>query len=89
MKIMEKLIKSKLGKVDLENLITRVRLINEHLLIAQALELQKNVWLKQVLTKMGFDLKFNYNVNLKDGKIEKAKPPAEQTQPIETPTKEG
>ena len=62
-----------LSKTDLAELIKRVELINQHILIAQALEAQKNVWINQQLKDLGLDLDKRYNINFKDGRIKEAK----------------
>ena len=65
--------RKKLAKTDLAELIKRAELVNQHILIAQALEAQKNVWINQQLKDLGLDLGKKYNINFKDGKIKEAK----------------
>lgn len=65
----------KLEKKDLIELIKRTELINQYVLIAQALELQKNVWLNGKLQKLGMDLAKQYEINFKNGEVKKVKEP--------------
>ena len=63
----------KLSKEDLEELRKRTELINQHILISQALEMQKQIFIRNILPKYGLDLNKNYNIDLKTGQIKKAK----------------
>jgi len=63
----------KLKKEDLEELRKRTELINQHILVAQALEMQKQIFIKNLLPKYNCDLSRNYNINLKNGKITEIK----------------
>lgn len=64
-----------LSKDDLAELIKRVELINQYLLVAQSLELQKRVWLNECLKKLGLDLNKRYEIDYKNGAIKEAKEP--------------
>jgi len=63
----------KLSKEDLEELRKRTELINQHILISQALEMQKQIFIRNILPKYGLDLNKNYNIDLKNGRIKEAK----------------
>ena len=63
----------KLSKEDLEELRKRTELVNQHILISQALEMQKQIYIRNLLPKYGLDGNKNYNINLKNGKITEAK----------------
>ena len=63
----------KLSKKDLEELRKRTELVNQHILIAQALEMQKQIYIRNLLPKYGLDGNKNYNINLKNGKITELK----------------
>ena len=63
----------KLTKEDLEELRKRVELINQHILISQALEMQKQIFIKNLLPKYNCDLNKNYNINLRNGQIKEVK----------------
>ena len=66
--------KKKLKRADLEELKKRVELIGQHLLIVQALEGQKRVYLKNILPKYGMDMNKNYEIDLRTGVIEVVEP---------------
>lgn len=68
----------KLSKTDLEELRKRTELINQYVLIAQALELQKQIFVRNLLPKYGCDMNKNYNIDLKSGQIKEIK---ERSQP--------
>lgn len=59
----------KLDKTDLEELRKRAELINQHLLISQALEAQKQSFLISRFSKYGLDIAKQYDIDLKTGKI--------------------
>ena len=63
----------KLTKEDLEELRKRVELINQHILISQALEMQKQIFIKNLLPKYKCDMNKNYNINLRNGQIKEVK----------------
>jgi len=63
----------KLTKEDLEELKKRVELINQHILVAQALEMQKQIFIKNLLPKYGCDMNKNYNIDLRNGQIKEVK----------------
>ncbi len=63
----------KLAKIDLSELIKRAELINQHVLIARALEMQKNMWINERLKNLGFDLGKRYEINFKNGEIKEKK----------------
>ena len=63
----------KLSKEDLEELRKRTELVNQHILIAQALEMQKQIYIRNLLPKYRLDGNKNYNINLKNGKITELK----------------
>ena len=63
----------KLKKEDLEELRKRTELINQYILIAQALEMQKQIFIRNLLPKYNCDLNKNYNIDLRNGQIKKIK----------------
>lgn len=63
----------KLNQKDLEELRKRNELVKQHLLIAEALEIQKQLWFKNTLPKYGLDLDKKYNIDLRTGKIKQTK----------------
>ena len=63
----------KLTKEDLEELRKRVELINQHILISQALEIQKQIFIRNILPKYNCDLNKNYNIDLRNGQIKEIK----------------
>ncbi len=65
----------KLKQEDLEELRKRTELINQHILISQALEMQKRIYIKNLLPKYGLDMNQNYEIDLESGKVELAKEP--------------
>jgi hypothetical protein len=63
----------KLDKTDLEELRKRTELINQHILISQALETQKQQFLLSRFSKYGMDITKEYDIDLKTGKISEPK----------------
>jgi len=63
----------RLDKTDLEELRKRTELINQHVLISQALETQKQQFLLSRFSKYGLDITQEYDIDLKTGKITEAK----------------
>ena len=63
----------KLSKEDLEELRKRTELINSFILVSQSLEIQKQIYIRNILPKYGLDGNKNYNINLKNGKITELK----------------
>lgn len=63
----------RLEKTDLEELRKRTELINQHILISQALEAQKQQFLISRFSKYGLDITKQYDIDLKTGKITGAK----------------
>ena len=59
----------KIDKIDLEELRKREELINQHILITQALQTQKQSFLLSLFSKYGLDISKEYNINLRNGKI--------------------
>jgi len=72
----------KLTKEDLEESRKRTELINQYILIVQALEMQKQIFIKNLLPKYNCDLSRNYNINLKNGKITEIQNQGRPTQNI-------
>ena len=68
----------KLSQEDLEEFKKRTEMINEHILISQALEMQKHIFLRNILPKYGCDLNKDYNINFKTGRIKEIKKPQPQ-----------
>jgi len=64
----------KVNPRELEELKKRVELINQHTLIAQALGVQKDLYIRNILPKYGCDLNKNYTIELKSGRIKLIKP---------------
>ena len=69
----------KLSQEDLEEIKKRTELINQHILISQALEMQKQIFIRNILPKYNCDLSRNYNINLKNGKITEIKENVQKT----------
>jgi hypothetical protein len=65
--------KNQIPEAELNELKKIVDLTNQYVLIAQGLETTKQIYIRQLLTKYGFDLNKNYNVDLKSGKINEVK----------------
>jgi len=63
----------KLTKEDLEELRKRTELINQYILVAQALEMQKQIFIRNLLPKYGCDMNKNYNIDLRSGQIKEVK----------------
>ena len=63
----------KLSKEDLEELQKRTELINQHILISQALEMQKQIFIRNILPKYNCDMNKNYNIDLRSGQIKEIK----------------
>ena len=63
----------KLSKKDLEELRKRTELINSFILVSQSLEIQKQIYIRNILPKYRLDGNKNYNINLKNGKITELK----------------
>ena len=63
----------KLTKEDLEELRKRTELINQYILVAQALEMQKQIFIKNLLPKYKCDMNKDYNINLRSGQIKEVK----------------
>jgi len=64
-----------LSKVDLAELIKRKELVNQHILIAQALELQTIIWLNECYKKLGLNPQLTYSIDPKNGAITEVKEP--------------
>jgi len=67
--------KTKLDQEDLEELRKRTELINQHILISQALEAQKQSFLMSRFSKYGLDITKQYDIELKTGMVTEAKTP--------------
>lgn len=67
--------KTKLDQEDLEELRKRTELINQHVLISQALEAQKQQFLMSRFSKYGLDITKQYDIELKTGRVTEAKTP--------------
>ena len=63
----------KLSIEDLEELKKRTELVNQHILISQALEMQKQIFIRNILPKYNCDMNKNYNINLRNGRIKEVK----------------
>ena len=63
----------KLSKEDLEELRKRTELVNQHILISQALKMQKQIFSRNLLPKYNCDLNKNYNIDLRSGQIKEVK----------------
>lgn len=64
----------KLDKIDLEELKKREELINQHILITQALQSQKQSFILSRFSRYGLDITKEYNIDLKTGKITESRP---------------
>lgn len=69
-----KMFRKKINQKDLKELSKRTELIKQHILISQALEIQKQVWLKNILPKYNLDLNKDYDIDLKTGAVKEVKP---------------
>lgn len=63
----------KLDKIDLEELRKRTELVNQHRLIADALEMQKQIFIRNLLPKYKCDMNKNYTIDLRSGQIKEIK----------------
>jgi hypothetical protein len=63
----------KLDKTDLEELRKREELINQHVLITQALQSQKQSFILNRFSRYGLDITKEYSIDLKTGKITESK----------------
>ncbi len=70
--------KIKLDQEDLEELRKRTELINQHILISQALETQKQSFLMSRFSKYGLDITKQYDIELKNGRVTEIKPAAKK-----------
>jgi hypothetical protein len=68
----------KLDKSDLEELQTRMQMINQYKLVIQALEVQKDRWLVNKYFKYGLDVNSEYTFDLATGKINAVTKPNEE-----------
>lgn len=64
----------KLDKTDLQEIRKREELINQYILTAQALEVQKKNFIISRFSRYGLDITKEYSFDLKSGKIIEAKP---------------
>jgi len=62
-----------LNQEDLIEIKKRVELINSYKLVIDALEIQKSIYLNQILPKYGCDINKQYNIDFKSGKIKEVK----------------
>ena len=65
----------KIDKTDLEELRKREELINQHILITQALQTQRQSFLLSRFSKYGLDIYKEYNIDLKTGRVTENKQP--------------
>ena len=76
-------------KIDQEDLVEikkREELINQHILIAQALQNEMRGFLGSKMSKYGLDSQKNWSFNTKNGTIEEVKQPMpQQAQPAPAP----
>ena len=70
----------RLNKNDLEELRKRSEMVNQYLLVVKALQLQTEVYMKNLLPKYGADMNKNYEVDLKNGLIKEKKNNKEEKQ---------
>lgn len=80
-KITNNMFEKRLSKEDLEELRKRTELINQYILISQSLEIQKQVFIKSILSSYGMRGDRNYSIDLKNGKITEEKEKKENTKP--------
>lgn len=64
----------KLDKTDLEELRKREELINQHILITQALQSQKQSFILSRFSRYGLDITKEYSIDLNTGKVTESKP---------------
>ena len=67
------MLNKKINSKDLEEVKKRIELINSHKLIISALEMQKDIFLRQVLPKYGCDMNKKYDLNFDTGRIKEIK----------------
>ena len=72
-------LEKRLSKEDLIELRKRTELINSSILVSQSLEIQKQIYIRNILPKYNCDLSRNYNINLKNGKITEIKENVQKT----------
>ena len=63
----------KLNSKDLVEVSKRMELINEHRLVVEALIMQKNIFLRQILPKYGCDMNKQYDLDFATGRIKETK----------------
>ena len=63
----------KISKEELIELRKRSELINSYKLVADALEIQKDFYLRNILPKYGCNANENYGIDFKTGAISKVK----------------
>jgi len=74
----------KLKGQKLSELQKRNALVNQYVLIAQALELQKRVWLQGIIKEMGLDERKSWSVDPKSGAITELQTPQIKTDEPQT-----
>ena len=78
------MLKRKIKSDDLVELKLREELIKQHLLIVQALGVQKDIFMRNLLLKYGYGLDKNYQIDLKTGKVNIKKPVKKNEQRIKS-----
>lgn len=65
--------RKKIDKTDLEEIRKRQELINQHILTAQSLEVQKQQYIMSRFPKYGLNPRKQYDIDLKTGRITESK----------------
>ena len=68
-----------LSKVDLAELIKRVEMENQQMLIAQALMTQRRIWLNECLMKLGLNMSNKYEIDFNDGAVKEKEEPKNES----------
>ncbi len=63
----------KLSHQDLEEMKRRTEIANQYYMVAQAIDLQKRIWLSNKIKEMGIDMTKNYDIDPKNGEIKEIK----------------
>jgi len=70
--------KVKIKKEEMAELKQQENLLNSYKFVVGALETQKAIYVRNILSKYGLDQSKNYNISLKSGKVEELKQPVSQ-----------
>lgn len=68
----------KLSHEEMAEGVKRQELIQQHIIIAQALEMHKSFWMTDILRKRGMDMTKRYEINFKNGEVSQTAEPEPQ-----------